>query len=96
MSCIVPAMGEMLSRKLASVALTAAIAIGVGEWSARGADEVAPAEPERFTVAPEPDGFIRLDTRSGAIAQCRKVDGNWTCTPAIEDRKSTRLNSSHT
>ncbi|MFO1184808.1 MAG: hypothetical protein U1E56_08480 [Bauldia sp.] len=38
----------------------------------------------RFNVTPDAEGFVRLDTLTGAIAQCRKIDGNWVCEPAIE------------
>jgi hypothetical protein len=36
----------------------------------------------RFALAPDGDGFLRLDTRTGAVSYCRIVDGRWTCEAA--------------
>ncbi len=41
--------------------------------------------PGRFTIAPEGDGFLRLDTHSGAVSHCRKdSSGAWTCAPMAD------------
>jgi len=36
----------------------------------------------RFQLTQEGDGFLRLDTESGAVSFCQQVDGAWRCTPA--------------
>ena len=39
----------------------------------------------RFAIMAEGDGFLRLDTRSGAVSHCRKnATGAWTCVPFNE------------
>lgn len=51
-----------------------------------GAQVVTEAPPPgRFTIAPEGDGFLRLDTHSGAVSHCHKDgSGAWTCAPMAE------------
>src|SRR5258707_13385354 len=46
--------------------------------------EDQPSEP-RFTVSPAAEGFIRLDTATGAITECRRPEGDWVRKPVIED-----------
>jgi hypothetical protein len=43
------------------------------------------SSPGRFSVTPAEQGFIRLDTRTGATTHCTQRDGVWTCHPVIED-----------
>ena len=39
----------------------------------------------RFAITAEGDGFLRLDTRSGAVSHCRKnATGAWACVPFNE------------
>ena len=51
---------------------------------------VAPASAEepagRYSVLPSSDGFIRVDTATGAVSHCGKRDGAWYCDVLIEDR----------
>lgn len=39
----------------------------------------------RFEIKPESQGFVRLDTRTGATTHCTQHDGAWSCVPVIED-----------
>ena len=39
----------------------------------------------RFVVTPDNQGFIRLDTRTGATTHCAQEAGVWSCHPVIED-----------
>ena len=39
----------------------------------------------RFEVTPDNQGFIRVDTRTGATTHCTRVGGGWSCQPVIED-----------
>lgn len=53
--------------------------------------QTAPAnEPERdgrYTMTPAPDGgFLRLDTRSGAVSHCRQANGGVQCRSAADER----------
>jgi len=40
----------------------------------------------RYSVLPSSDGFIRVDTATGAVSHCGKRDGAWYCDVLIEDR----------
>lgn len=44
-----------------------------------------PAVPGRFEVTATSEGFIRLDTRTGATSHCTRPDGIWRCQPVIEE-----------
>ncbi|MBN8997671.1 MAG: hypothetical protein J0H63_15465 [Rhizobiales bacterium] len=57
-------------------------AIGLAAWPALAADEPA----GRYSVLPSSDGFIRVDTATGAVSHCGKRDGAWYCDVLIEDR----------
>jgi hypothetical protein len=56
-------------------------ALGFLAWPAL-ADEPA----GRYSVLPSSDGFIRIDTATGAVSHCGKRDGAWYCDVLIEDR----------
>jgi hypothetical protein len=67
-------------RLVAIAALAALLCSGLSASAQR-----APDEAGRFTIAPQDDGFLRLDTRSGAVSHCRKdAAGEWTCVPFTE------------
>ncbi len=38
----------------------------------------------RYSMAPAGDGFVRLDTETGAMALCSRKNGNWACEPMPE------------
>ncbi|GAC1339761.1 MAG: hypothetical protein NVSMB26_27680 [Beijerinckiaceae bacterium] len=51
----------------------------------------APADPAttengRYSMNPAQDGFLRLDTRTGAVAMCRLVNGAPECRLAADER----------
>src|SRR5690625_7083728 len=63
---------------------------------------VAPSEPPQPIEAaahPEPDSDMEVGRRvyMAACAGCHGLEGEWVpnVSPALQDRKSTRLNSSH-
>ncbi len=67
-------------RIVAIAALAALLCSGLAASAQR-----APNEAGRFTIAPQDDGFLRLDTRSGAVSHCRKDPaGEWSCMPFNE------------
>ena len=51
-------------------------------------DAAAPGEPGRYTMSQTPDGFLRLDTRTGAVALCTTSGGVAACRGAPEDRSA--------
>jgi BMFP domain-containing protein YqiC len=59
----------LLSR---SARLLVALALSAG--AALAADEGG-----RYTMTPTDDGVVRLDTRSGAMALCRRTGDQWAC-----------------
>lgn len=52
------------------------------------AEPADPANSEngRYSMNPVQDGFLRLDTRTGAVAMCRLVNGAPECRLAAEER----------
>lgn len=42
----------------------------------------------RYTMTPSPDGFVRLDTITGAVSLCAKKDGEWACRALPDDQRS--------
>jgi len=43
-------------------------------------------ENGRYSMTPVQDGFLRLDTRTGAVAMCRVVNGAPECRLAADER----------
>jgi hypothetical protein len=51
------------------------------------ADEATPdTEGGRYVFSKQANGFLRLDTQSGAVALCGEQSVGWTCQAAPEDR----------
>lgn len=51
------------------------------------ADEPAPdTEGGRYVFSKQANGFLRLDTQSGAVALCNEQPVGWACQAAPEDR----------
>ncbi len=44
------------------------------------------AQSGRYTMVPAPDGFLRMDTRSGAVSLCTLKDGNVSCASSSDER----------
>jgi hypothetical protein len=40
--------------------------------------------PGRYAMSPVENGFVRLDTETGAVSLCSRKDGTWKC-EAMED-----------
>jgi hypothetical protein len=47
-------------------------------------DETKP--DSRYAVQPSDDGFIRLDTQTGAVSHCGRREGVWFCEKLVEDQ----------
>ena len=52
--------------------------------AAAGQDASAPSG--RYQISPDEDGFVRLDTRTGAMTHCGKREGAWRCDVLAEER----------
>jgi hypothetical protein len=50
-----------------------------------GAGAQAPSQDAvRYTVRPSGDGFVRLDTQTGAVSHCARREDTWFCEPVID------------
>ncbi|MGN6749404.1 MAG: hypothetical protein ACTHJS_12500 [Xanthobacteraceae bacterium] len=67
---------------------TLAIAVaGILVIGAARADQPAPdTEGGRYVFSKQADGFLRLDTQSGAVALCSEQPVGWACQAAPDDR----------
>ncbi|WP_424629146.1 hypothetical protein [Bradyrhizobium sp. SYSU BS000235] len=43
-------------------------------------------ENGRFALSPVSEGFLRLDTRTGAVSTCSSVKGSWVCRAVPDER----------
>lgn len=48
--------------------------------------EQATSTTGRYQIAPDEDGFVRLDTRTGTLTHCKKRETVWHCEILDEDR----------
>ncbi len=63
------------------------IAIMLVGLTVAGAAVGEDAKPlNRFAVQPSEDGFIRLDTKTGAVSHCGRRKGVWFCEKLVEDQ----------
>ncbi len=73
----------MLAALLAASLLLAPLA-ALAEDQAPAAPARDTPGPGRFTMVPADGGFVRLDTETGQVAQCRRdpgvADSDWRCT----------------
>lgn len=44
----------------------------------------------RYTMTPVDDGFLRLDTVTGAVSLCQKADAGWRCQSVEDDQLALR------
>jgi len=67
-----------------------AIAVGMTAWCLTApalAEDAAPEnEDGRYTFSKVPDGFVRLDGRSGEVSVCSRRTVGWSCQAVPEDR----------
>jgi len=48
--------------------------------------EQATSTTGRYQISPDDDGFVRLDTTTGALTHCKKQEGVWRCEILAEER----------
>ena len=65
-----------------AVAVTAAVLIG----PARAEGPTPDTEGGRYIFSRQANGFLRLDTQSGAVSLCSEQPVGWACQAAPEDR----------
>ncbi len=75
------------SSTAARICSTAALAFAAcltSAWVAQAQSEPQ-TENGRYTMSPVPDGFVRLDTKTGAVSICRSK-GGWVCRVVPDER----------
>jgi hypothetical protein len=70
--------------KQISMAIAVAAAIVIGP--ARADESTLDTEGGRYVFSKQADGYLRLDTRSGAVSLCSGQPVGWACQAAPEDR----------
>lgn len=79
--------GRMLSRRLrggTAMAVVAAVCVGIAA-PARAQSASLDTDNGRYTLSPVTDGFLRLDTRTGAVSTCTSK-GGWVCRVVPDER----------
>ncbi|QOZ37018.1 hypothetical protein [Bradyrhizobium sp. CCBAU 53421] len=71
----------MSSSKLSIAIVAILISSGVG--SAQTAPDT---ENGRYALSPAGDGFLRLDTRTGAVSTCTNSNAGWACYMVPDER----------
>lgn len=69
---------------------SAAVFVIAASVSVAQAQSESQAESSRYTMSPVPDGFLRLDTKTGAVSICRSR-GGWTCRVVPDERAALDL-----
>jgi hypothetical protein len=67
--------------------LAALLTAGLG-LPAQAQDTVTAVQSGRYTMEKSGDGFVRLDTRTGAVSYCGQKNGAWACEPVSDDRQA--------
>ncbi len=70
---------------LTSLTVMAFSVIGLGAAVAEPGPET---ENGRYTLSQTADGFIRLDTRTGAVSTCSNNGNGWACYEVPDERKA--------
>jgi len=74
-----------VSRRRSATAVAALAAVTLLASAAAHAQSTPDTEKGRFTLAPVPEGFLRMDSRSGAVSLCTS-NGGWTCRVVPDER----------
>lgn len=54
----------------------------------QGLDDAPASDSGRYSMQQTPDGFLRLDTRTGKVSYCVVKDGAARCTLAADEREA--------
>jgi hypothetical protein len=73
-------------------ALIVLVTIATASLAVSAVAEDAPPPAGRFQLSPDDgSGFVRLDTRTGAVSHCRQEAGVWRCAPILDSGLADRL-----
>lgn len=70
---------------LAVVVAVSAASLSTG-IRAQNAPDAPGTENGRYALSPVSEGFLRLDTRSGAVSICSSVNDSWVCRVVPDER----------
>jgi hypothetical protein len=65
-----------------------AIAFSVAGLGCAAADSAPDTENGRYTLSQTSNGFVRLDTRTGAVSTCSNNGNGWACFAVPDERKA--------
>ncbi len=65
-----------------------AIAFCCAGFASAAADSALDTENGRYTLSQTADGFVRLDTRTGAVSTCSNNGNGWACYAVPDERKA--------
>jgi len=65
------------------IAVPAIAAVGLGAATVVGQERQG-----RFAMSPVENGFVRLDTETGAMSFCAQKDSRWTCELMADEAKA--------
>jgi hypothetical protein len=65
-----------------------AIAFSGAALASAAADSGPDTENGRYTLSQTADGFVRLDTRTGAVSTCGNNGNGWACYAVPDERKA--------
>jgi hypothetical protein len=68
------------------ISMAIAVAVAILVSPARADDPAPDTEGGRYVFSKQANGFLRLDTQSGAVSLCSEQPVGWTCQTAPEDR----------
>jgi len=77
-----------VTSRLKGLASLAAILLWFAGSSGAKAESRPDTENGRYTLSQTADGFIRLDTRTGAVSTCRSNGKGWSCYAVPDERKA--------
>ena len=79
-------MENEMGQKLVIAAIVTAAILGVGYYTRT--DLFAAANPDaRFVMKKTPEGFLRMDTKTGKVSVCRPKANSWVCEAVADDRE---------
>ena len=65
-----------------------AAAFSFAGLASAAADSSPDTENGRYTLSQTADGFVRLDTRTGAVSTCSNSGNGWACYAVPDERKA--------
>lgn len=72
--------------KAAGIIFMAAAVIAMPAFAQQAQPSGDESQNGRYTMTPAPNGFLRMDTRTGAVSLCTLREGNVACTTSADER----------